>query len=190
MGAWRIVAVAFLAFSPGFRPGAGVSTPFCPGCWRYVESRSDGAGHAITLDCLIPPVDLETCTWTWFWCRRLGRWGRSPCEEDAWSRCCRERSSLALIASPGLDGPVALRYCPQCLRIEKAGCRGCGRPPVLADAVRRTWFRCAKGGGWREAPCPGDGVEGCCSPRTGMLLACLRHALPFGPIALSVAGGG
>jgi hypothetical protein len=122
------------------------------------------------------PVELAAKPAAWHWCKLHEEWHRKPCAKQAKEKCCRERT--AMLVPPGKAALVAGKFCPECgvfcgeaCPLEAGKCRRCGRPPVDAHGVERSWFWCETHALWHDAPCPAEATDDCCRERKALLLA-------------------
>ncbi len=124
----------------------------CPSCQR-ISSSTDSPCR----DCGGPLAELTVVERAFWWCALEGRWRREPCGADPAERCC---ARLAVEAATVEDGESMQwgSFCPECgiasaHRAFRTACFGCGKAPVAASVVVRSWHWCAKERAWHRHPC-------------------------------------
>jgi hypothetical protein len=152
------------------------TVPYCPQCGKFCGAGCPMDAKGQCTGCGRTPVELEAKSVTWRWCAEHEQWHRNACAKHASKRCCVERTVM-MVAAGGAP-LVAGRFCPECAVFcgptcpEEAGkCKRCGRAPVAAKGVERSWYWCTTHAMWHDAPCPAEATDDCCAERRVILIA-------------------
>jgi hypothetical protein len=175
----NITVVGILLFlgasGPARAQRSAFATLFCPECWAY-----RWGGGALDLkgncaECGKYPVELEARRVSWWWCAKEHFWRETPGKDG--KGCSVREDSLAIVVPR--SEVIDVWYCPghQAFRVwrlpvtRQMVCVPCARPAVRTFGSERAWYWCQSDGLWAPAPCPLNPAKGCCTKRSGMLLA-------------------
>lgn len=161
MTAILTIAIVLASSCAGtYAPSDEFSARLCPRDRHYCGEGCSPDLFGNCRPCGRRPVDVTALTLTWHWCGVHHAWHDKPCKEDATHDCCEAFESTAL-GSAGGAATASRPYCPACrlacdeeFPLDDAGrCAACGRTPVNAETVRRTWHWCADHRAWHDVAC-------------------------------------